>query len=253
MPSVDVWIWVLLVGIVISMVMVVGTATYRAASSAGWTPTARKRTVVAVVGTLAVWLAVGTILASAGVFRPNPDFALPAIGPAVAIPIIAGSLLVWRSASLRRLLEAVPQPWLLAAQAPRVLGAIFLVLLAQNKLPAHFAGPAGYGDVFIGLAAPLVAYIYAVKAPGSRGLATAFNVAGLGDLVMVLGTGLLSAPSPFRLFFSNPSIELMTVLPMALIPAFLVPIFVLLHVISLRKLMEERSRTGRVGLPLSPA
>jgi hypothetical protein len=127
-----------------------------------------------------------------------------------------------------------------------------LVLLAQHKLPAHFAGPAGYGDVLIGLAAPLIAYAYAAKASGSRALATAFNIAGIGDLVIAVGTGFLSAPSPFRLLFSSPSTELMTVLPMVLVPTFLVPIFVLLHVVSLRKLMEERSR-ARIGLPLSPA
>lgn len=253
MPDVDVWIWAAVVGISISIVLLIATATYRAASGAGWDPQARKRLVIAIVAALGGWLLLWTILGAVGVFRADANFALPAIAPGVAIPIIAGSLFLGRSASLRRLIAAVPQGWLLAAQTPRVLGVVFLVLLAQHKLPAHFAGPAGYGDVFIGLAAPLLAYMYAVRAPGSRGLATAFNIAGIGDLLIAVGTGFLSAPSPFRLLFSNPSTELMTVLPMVLIPTFLVPIWVLLHFISLRKLMEERSRAGRVGLPVIQA
>jgi hypothetical protein len=252
MPDVDLWIWAVLLGVSISIVLLIATGTYRAASGAGWNPRDRRSLVVAIAAALGTWFLLWTILAAVGVFRADPDFALPAIGPGVAIPIVAGSLMIWRSAPLRRLIAAVPQSWLLAAQTPRVLGVVFLVLLAQHKLPAHFAGPAGYGDVLIGLAAPLVAYAYVTRAPGSRGLATAFNIAGIGDLVIAVGTGFLSAPSPFRLLFSRPSTELMTVLPMVLIPTFLVPIFVLLHVISLRKLMEERSR-ARLGLPLSPA
>jgi hypothetical protein len=253
MPDVDVWIWAVLFAISILVVLVIALVAYRAAPGAGWDPGTRSRIVAAVAAVWGGWLLLWTILAAAGVFRADPDAVLQTIAAGVAIPIIAGLWLLRRSASLRRLIAAIPQSWLLAAQTPRVLGVVFLVLLAQHKLPAQFARPAGYGDVFIGLLAPVVAYLYVARTPGSWGVATAFNIAGIADLVVAVGTGFLSAPSPFRLLFSTPSTELMTVLPMVLIPTFLVPTFVLLHVVSLRKLMEERSHSGRVRLPVSPA
>jgi hypothetical protein len=253
MPDVEVWIWTEILGVSIAIVLLIAGAAYRAASSAGWDSGTRTRLVAIIGSAVGGWLFLWTLLAAMGVFRADPGAAVPAIGAGVAIPIVAGSLLLWRSASLQRLVAAVPQGWILAAQTPRVLGVTFLVLMAEQKLPSQFALPAGYGDILIGLLAPVVSYLYVTRASGSRGLATAFNIAGIADLAIAVGTGFLSAPSAFRLFYSEPSTELLTVLPMVLIPTFLVPTFVLLHVISLRKLMEERSHAGRMGLPLSPA
>jgi hypothetical protein len=246
MPKVDGWIWAVIVGASLSMVLVVGMGTYRTSSDAVWESRERKKLVAGVVGVVGGWLALWTTLAAVGLFRADPDSVFQVIAAGVAIPIISGLWLLGRSALLRRLIEGIPQGWLLAAQTPRVLGVVFLVLLAQDKLPAHFALPAGYGDMLVGLFAPLVAYLFVTKTPGSRVLATAFNMAGIADLVIAVGTGFLSAPSPLRIFFSGPSTEVMTVLPMVLIPTFLVPTFVLLHVVSLRKLMAERSAAGRL-------
>jgi hypothetical protein len=53
-----------------------------------------------------------------------------------------------------QLIDAVPQSWLVGLQFYRVLGAIFLVMYAQGRMPAAFALPAGAGDVAIGLLSP---------------------------------------------------------------------------------------------------
>ncbi|MDD5579017.1 MAG: hypothetical protein PHY16_07015 [Methylobacter sp.] len=46
-------------------------------------------------------------------------------------------------------------------QVYRVVGGIFLILYATDRLPALFAWPAGFGDVLVGTLAPLVALAYA--------------------------------------------------------------------------------------------
>jgi hypothetical protein len=202
------------------------------------------------------WLAVWFTLAAAQVFRANADAPIQVIALGVAIPIIAGFLLLRRSSSFRKLLAVVPQPWLLAAQFPRVLGVSFLVLMGQGKLPAEFAIPAGWGDILIGVLGPVVAYLYATSGAGSRGLAFAFNIAGIADLAIAVGTGFLAAPSPFRVLLTSPTTELMTVLPTVLIPIFLVPTFLMLHVFSLHKLLTERggAKVGHVrGAAAGPA
>ena len=116
--------------------------------------------------------------------------------------------------------------------------------------PAVFARPAGWGDVLIGVAALPVAYAYLAGRSWSRPLAVAFNLLGIADLVVAVGTGFLASPSPFRLFFSQPSTSLMTVLPMVLIPTFLVPFWILVHAASLRALLVAARAPSPAGSPV---
>jgi hypothetical protein len=185
------------------------------------------------------WLLVSVVLAGAGVFRANPGSSLPPIILGVFLPVVIGCAAFLLSPTLRRLADAVPPHWAIAAQAPRVFGFIFLALFAQDRLPAVFAYRAGYGDILVGAAAPLVAYWYLSRKPGARRAAIGFNLVGLADLALAIGTGVLAAPSAFRQIFTSPSTELMTVLPMVLVPVFLVPLFTLIHIFSLRQLLHE--------------
>ena len=59
------------------------------------------------------------------------------------LPILIGALMIWRSETATRIIDAVPQEWLVGVQLYRALGVIFLVLYATGKLPSLFAWPAG--------------------------------------------------------------------------------------------------------------
>jgi len=198
------------------------------------------------------WLGIVLALASADAFQSRSQ-GVPWIALGVGAPIVVGFVAFFLSPQVRRIVESIPQAWLLAAQWPRLVGAAFLVLLAEHRLPAVFARPAGWGDVLIGVAALPVAYAYLAGRSWSRPLAVAFNLLGIADLVVAVGTGFLASPSPFRLFFSQPSTSLMTVLPMVLIPTFLVPFWILVHAASLRVLLvagrvPEHSAAGSGGV-----
>jgi hypothetical protein len=206
---------------------------------------------------LVVWLGVALALGAAHVFQARAS-GIPWIGLGVGGPIVVGFLSFRRSPRIRRIVESIPQEWLLAVQAPRVVGATFLVLLAEHRLPGQFARPAGWGDVLIGISAPFVAYAFHTRRTWSRPLAVAFNVLGIADLVIAIGTGFLYSPSPLRLFFSVPSTALMTVLPLVLVPTFLVPLWILVHAASLRALLvpgraRQKANSHRDGLSIAPA
>jgi hypothetical protein len=156
------------------------------------------------------------------------------------LPIIAGVILYWRSSVLKRIAAAAPQSLLVGIQFYRVLGVIFLVLLAGGALPGVFALPAGAGDVAVGLAAPAVAFAFARGLRGSAGLARAWNLFGLADLVVAVTTGFLSSPSPLQKFAFDNSNTLITAFPLVMIPVFLVPLTILLHLASLAKLGRTR-------------
>jgi hypothetical protein len=219
---------------------------HRALPRTGWDHDERARVwrISAVV--LVGWFVVALALSWFGFYRGAPG-RVPTIQYGILVPILIGAIAMWRSPAVWRLIEAIPQPWLVAIQFYRTLGVIFLILHASGRMPGLFALPAGWGDVAVGLSAPVVALIYA-RNPGSNGaLVLAWNVLGLADLAVAVATGFLASPSPLQLYaFDNPN-ELISAFPLVLVPVFLVPLSVLLHIASLAKLRREAT-TGHYGL-----
>lgn len=82
-------------------------------------------------------------------------------------------------------------------QLYRALGVIFLILYAAAKLPGQFAWPASVGDMAIGLLAPAVGVAYARAPRKAASLVAAWNVLGILDLIIAVGTGFMTAPSRF--------------------------------------------------------
>ncbi|HXF75344.1 MAG TPA: hypothetical protein VNN13_04565 [Methylomirabilota bacterium] len=86
-------------------------------------------------------------------------------------------------------------------QAWRFAGVGFLALYAQGILSGLFAWPAGLGDIAVALAAPWVALrITDNPAFASSRAYIVWNLFGVLDLLVAVGTGGLSAslPSPSR-------------------------------------------------------
>jgi hypothetical protein len=206
----------------------------RALADAAWPMAQRARAVGISAVVLLGWLALAMVTAM-GVYHVEGD-ALPTIQFGIVPPILIGMFLIWRSDAVARLLDAVPQEWLVGVQLYRAFGVIFLILFASGKLPGLFAWPAGVGDIAVGLLAPVVGLAYARAPRDAAGLVRAWNVFGILDLVVAVTTGFMTAPSALQPIQVEPNSDLMTVLPMVLIPVFLVPLSIVLHLASLAKL-----------------
>ena len=109
---------------------------------------------------LVAWLFTALASSWLGFYQGKPT-RVPTIEFGLLLPIIAGLMFYLRSSVLRRIAAAVPQTLLVGIQFYRLLGIIFLVLLAGGALTGVFALPAGTGDVAVGLAAPAVAFAFA--------------------------------------------------------------------------------------------
>jgi hypothetical protein len=154
---------------------------------------------------------------------------------------------------LRRVVEAVPQQWIVSLQVYRPIGAIFLVLYAAGRMPGQFAWPTGVGDVIVGLLAPVVGIAYARRSQSAAGLVRAWNLLGVGDLIVALTTGFLTSPSPLQMLaFDTPNV-LINAFPLAMIPVFLVPLSILLHLASLKKLGSAKRDQASSVLEMSPS
>lgn len=184
------------------------------------------------------WYAVALLLSWTEFFRASAQ-RYPTIEIGILVPIAIGGWLLWRSESASRLIDAVPQPFIVGVQVYRALGVIFLVLLARGELPPQFAWPAGLGDVVVGLTAPLVAIAFARGAAHREALVLGWNLFGLLDLVVAVSFGFLTSPSPFQTLSLSAPNELISAFPLVMVPAFAVPLSVLLHIVSLIKLARE--------------
>jgi hypothetical protein len=217
----------------------------RALADAHWPASDRTRTLRMSAVILVGWLAAAITLSAVGIYHVTSGDR-PTIQYGILLPILIGALMVWRSETTKRVIAAVPQNWLVGVQFYRALGAIFLILYTTGKLPGLFAWPSAVGDIAIGLSAPVVGLAYAQAPHKAAGLVVAWNVLGLLDLTDALGLGLLTAPSRFALEV-QPTSDLMTVLPLVLIPVYLVPLFFVLHLASLAKLRRETGASQNHG------
>jgi hypothetical protein len=203
----------------------------------------RREAVVAIVaGTvLAAWAIAASVLASRGAFIPPTANSAPPVGFNLLLALAGmGALLVF-SPSLRSLLSN--QKHLIRLNVWRLVGAVFLLLAVFGQVPALWALPAGIGDVLVGLAAFWVAGL--LDAPGGKRRAILFNMLGLADLVVAIGLGVATNPGPAQLFHTTPTAELLTRYPLALVPTFLVPLAVMLHVVSLWQLFAGSWRSDQ--------
>jgi hypothetical protein len=71
---------------------------------------------------------------------------------------------------------------------------------------------------------------------GRETLVRAWTLFELLDLVVAIGTGFLTAPSPFQMLSFEAPNEPITAFPLVMVPVFAVPLSMLLHAASLIKL-----------------
>lgn len=234
------------VGGSLAVVVALAFGTHLGLKRAGWPDGERKKAVWIVGALLTAWFFVALIPSRAGFYHAAvpgvPRILYGLLGPAAVV-----FALFWAVPFLRRVVETVPQEWIVGVQFYRVLGVIFLALYAIGQLPGAFALPAGLGDLATGLVAPVVGIAYARSPRAQAGRLRAWNWFGIADLVVAVGTGFLTSPSPFQLFSLDKPNELISAFPLVLIPVFLVPLSVLLHFASLWKLRRVAEVRGAVA------
>ncbi len=183
---------------------------------------------------------------------PRPDDAPAALA---AVVVLVWNVLLtavdygsrFFSGTYREVIEAVPHHLLLAFQSYRLIGIVFLPMLALGVLPAFFAVPAGVGDIIAGLVVLGAAYLYAKRSAGAWGAAVGANLIGMLDFTVALGAGttILAAPLQAILGGSSALTGHLSVFPLGLIPLFVVPLGFIVHLHSFTRLARERKHAPR--------
>jgi hypothetical protein len=135
--------------------------------------------------------------------------------------------------TIRDWVATIPLVWLIALHLTRFVGFYFLLLSQRGLLPVGFANPAGIGDAVVATMALLI-----MAAPflrQSRPILLTWNTLGLIDILLVV-TGALR----FGLRDLE-SMRALRVLPLSLLPTFLVPLIIATHVLLFVRLVHDRT------------
>lgn len=191
-----------------------------------------------VTGALAAWLAIVLMLAASGAFLGAPGKPPLAVFAAAVVPVILFAAAMRASQAFRASALALDVRLIVTMQAWRYAGFGFIALYVSHVLPGLFAWPAGLGDMAIGIVAPLW---MATLIKNPQAVASArfklWNVLGIVDFVIAFTTATICAMTITDP--GTPSIAPMGQLPLVLIPAFMVPLFVMLHIVALMKNRAE--------------
>lgn len=130
--------------------------------------------------------------------------------------------------------SAIPLWLLLGAQCFRVLVELFIHQLWKTGLvPRMLTFEGANVDIYIGISAPLIAWL-ATRGRGGLKLAFTWNILGLLALANVVIRAVGTAPGPFNFIHAEVPDLMIGTFPYMFIPGFFVPLAVALHVLSLR-------------------
>src|SRR5579859_6963600 len=181
---------------------------------------------------LALWLGLVVLIGSQGGFAASPGSPpLPIfIGVATPLAVFFAAYFGW--GAFRRFILSADIRFVAAIQAWRWAGFGFLTLYAHGILPGLFAFPAGLGDMAIGITAPWIV-LRLIRQPSfaaSRQYMI-WNILGIVDFVVAVSMGTLCSGFFHGIagLMGNVTTGPMAQLPLVLIPAYMVPFFIMLH------------------------
>jgi hypothetical protein len=174
---------------------------------------------------IAGWFIFALSASALHLFKNDSDRIGVAVAIAALTPIVVFSVWFAASESFRQFALSLNPRILSSLHAWRIMGFVFVLLEVRGVLPAIFALPAGYGDMAIGATATFVAWKLAD--PSHRNSFIFWQLLGIADLIMAVSLGTTARV----LDPHGASMVVMTVLPLSIVPTFLVPLFVVFHVI----------------------
>lgn len=193
------------------------------------------------------WMVVQTPLSATGFFTDThsmpPRFAI------LTLPPLLGIAALFILPAGRRFIDNLSNRWLTILHIVRMPVEMVLFWLFINRaVPELMTFEGRNFDILSGVTAPVVYYFAFVKHQLSRRLLLVWNMICLGLLFNILAHAVLSLPYPFQqMAFEQPNIGVLH-FPFVWLPSLIVPLVLLAHLSSTRKLWKEIKQNQVIAL-----
>lgn len=139
--------------------------------------------------------------------------------------------------AVRAWIDALDVRALVLPHVTRFVGFYFLILYRRGELPYAFAVPGGWGDIIVASLAVGVVFL-PLREELRHHVCFIWNTIGLVDILFVVVTAA-------RIGFSHPwQLGALQVLPLSVLPTFLVPLLIATHVLIYVRLMRKSPETA---------
>lgn len=237
-PQIPIYISAFLFIIVGGLLYAIYYAVNYALTKLNYPPQKKTKIIVVTFALIIGWLVFSSVMAFNGSlvdFNSTPPKIFTIVFPACLMVIY-----LCISTRINRLLTVIPANWLVYIQAYRVLVELVLwLLLLNNIIPVQMSFEGLNYDILIGLSALLVGYYALTVKKWPRAVAVLWNFAGLLLVTNIFIVSFLSAPSPFRQFFNEPSNTMIAYFPFVWFPAIIVPFAYLIHILSIKQIIRN--------------
>ncbi len=180
-----------------------------------------------------IWIAATGALASIDFFS-NFQEVPPRFAILIVIPLVA---ILWLTATrtAREILSHIPPHTIVYLQTFRIFVEILLwMLFIDDIIPIQMTFEGRNFDILVGITSIVIGFLLQ-RQKISRSLLIGWNVVSLLILLNIVSIAMLSTPSPFRVFMNEPANTIVTQFPVVWLPAALVPLAYLLHILSIRR------------------
>lgn len=185
-----------------------------------------------------IWLVITAMLARTGFLADHALGTPPGI-LAVLAPMVLFWIWIARSAKVMEATVKFSVAGIAGFQFFRVFVEFALFQLSAVELvPEVMTWKGRNFDIVIALSAPLIAWLLKTGGERNRKIAVAWNWAGLATLASVVGHGILTAPSVFRVDALGGENRAILMYPYVWIPSFFVLVAVTSHIWMLRRLAK---------------
>lgn len=192
-----------------------------------------------------VWFLAALVLALSGAFDAGAGERPLAILAAIILPVAAFGLAYARIEAFRAWVLALDIRHLILLHSWRMIGIGFVFLYFHGQLPALFALPAGLGDAMAAIGALWLGIaLYERPAAVTHRRILMWNSFGLIDFVVAVSMGVLTRTGEIFHIGGAAGSEIMGAFPLALIPGFAVPFYVLTHLIIFLQLRHKSRVTA---------
>lgn len=178
---------------------------------------------------LTVWFFAAFVLSAMGYVRGTLPLVIVA-----SLTVVCGIALL-SSESAQKVAAHGSLRGIVAFHLIRILAGIaFLSEAAAGTLPRSLAIGAGIGDIVVGLLAiPLLVFAFPIDTELKRRAVLAWNAVALADILLVLIVGAATTGA------GSDALSRMTMLPMSLLPTFVVPLVLVTHGIIFWRLLRS--------------